>query len=192
MAVRYSPWRSFPHRLQLWALMLMQRSSRRWRLSVPNTQLPIGARSTARPSGNLRVIDWQAEAELLVDRVTHAALSTAVTRDHPNDRLFVVSVAPSAAGAARMRLVVSAHELIISAGRVTRFELNALPASRNDATKLMLAVVAGDLTEKMGTWGVRFNLVLPDESTRTGRTIRGLLPRPRRTRVIAYQAYESG
>lgn len=98
------------------------------------------------------VIDWRGEADVLIDRVLEVAPSTTVTRDRPTDRLLLVKLHPSTEGAAELHLVVSERTLIVDAGKGMHFELDALPSSRDEALEVMLAVVFGGLTERIGTW----------------------------------------
>jgi hypothetical protein len=138
-----------------------------------------------------RMSDWRAEAELLVDQVLRVAPTTTVTRDQPTDRLLLITLHPSAEGAAEVRLVVSEREVIVNAGRGMHSDLGALPSSRDEAIELMLGVIYGGLTERIGSWGVRSELILPDGGRRRVWTGRGCLPRPRRTRVVTYSRFEA-
>jgi hypothetical protein len=130
--------------------------------------------------------DWRREADVLVDRV--AVPSVSVTREQPNDRILIVNFTPTADGAARMSLVASEGELIVSAGTAMRFELDPLPGSRDEAESLMLAVVRGGLTERAGPLRTKFALRLKDGSVRTGARV-DLLPRLRRSRMASYAPY---
>jgi hypothetical protein len=134
--------------------------------------------------------DWRREAEILLDSVGFVPTSIAVSRHEPNERLLIVTIMPSVVGAALIVLVVSASELIVSAGGSTRFELDALPASRDEATALIRAVASGGLTERVGAWRVKSQLRLADGSTRrSGRVEVGA--HFRRRRLLSYAPYES-
>ncbi len=87
-----------------------------------------------------------------------------------NDRLLQFTFDPPNAAAASLMLIASEAELIVCAGRGTRFELSALPASASEALQIAEAVGSGRLRETLKGPRVTFELVLDDGRELAGRS----------------------
>ena len=130
--------------------------------------------------------NWEAEAEAFVRHFASTEGAT-VEQRQLNEILVAFRMRPLASGAAPMSLIVSPYEVIVEAGRATRFELDPLPLSGDEVKDILDAVAAGRLNERAGWFGVKFKLDL-----RSGRTLSGrVVGRGVQRGTVRYQPYQS-
>jgi hypothetical protein len=106
-----------------------------------------------------------------------------------NDRLVQFTYDPPNADAAPLMLIASESELIVCAGRGTRFELPALPTSATEALQIVEAVASGRLTERVKGSRVTFELLLDDGSELSGQSNMAGQSRSEAPMVIEYSPY---
>jgi hypothetical protein len=111
--------------------------------------------------------NWAAEAE---DFLRHFASTEGATleRQQLTELLVGFRLRPIAGGAAPVSIIVSPYQVIVEAGRGTRFELDALPVAGDEVKEILDAIADGRLYERSGLVGLRFKLEL-----RSGRTLSG-------------------
>lgn len=106
-----------------------------------------------------------------------------------NERLLQFIYEPPNSDAAPLMLIASEAELIVCAGRGTRFELSALPASATEVLRIVEAVVSGRLRERFKGSHVAFKLVLDDGTELAGRSNIDRSTLPDTPEVIEYGPY---
>lgn len=107
-----------------------------------------------------------------------------------NDRLLQFIYDPPNSDAARLMLIASQDELIVSAGRGTQFELDPLPVSETEVLQIVEAVVSGRFTERVKGSLVNSKLVLDDGTELKGRIHMGGWNFRKTREVIEYAPYE--
>lgn len=105
-----------------------------------------------------------------------------------SDRLLQFKYEPPSPDAAPLMLIASETELIVCAGRGTRFELPALPASATEAFRIVEAVASGRLKESLKGSRVTFEIVLEDGSKLSGQS-NSVPSRSETPTVIEYGPY---
>ena len=132
---------------------------------------------------------WEQEATALVEQI-RSAFRLAVKSERLTDRLLELRLTPLSGESTPIALVISADQVIFSAGDGTRFELPPLPDSTSELVRLVKGVAHGGLTETMQRGRVSFELRLDDGIVLTGASSR--LSSPSGTggrRVIHYEGY---
>jgi hypothetical protein len=132
--------------------------------------------------------DWEQAVDVLVDRIEQE-LPTMVTRSWLSGKLLELKLSSDHDGAAQMNITVSSSEVIFTAGRGTRFELDPLPGSAAEVLQLVRSVSSGHLTEEIRRGVVTFKLRLDDQTVLTGRSSPGLISRSEEPRAIEYLPY---
>ena len=132
---------------------------------------------------------WEPRAFELAERIAEA-VSAGSERDRLSEKLLAFRFKPKNEDAAEMGFVVSPYELIFSAGRGTRFELDALPSSEERVVDLALAIAGGGLSEQIWPHRVKFELRFSDGTVVRGGSRHGLIPRLGRRRSVTYPPYD--
>jgi hypothetical protein len=132
--------------------------------------------------------DWEQAANALADEIEEE-LSTQVTRNRLSGKLLELKLNPDNDGAAQMSITVSPSEVIFTAGRGTRFELDRLPGSEAETLQLVRSVSNGHLTERVHQGVVTFKLRLDKQTVLTGRSSSGLIARTGKPQTIEYLPY---
>jgi hypothetical protein len=114
---------------------------------------------------------WEAGAAELLDSFA-ASYGAAIERHRLTDLLTRFRVVPKGDEAAHVTVYVAADQLIVEAGRGTRFELDPLPDSREELLAILNGIARGGLREEIGRLGVKFQLALQSGETRSGRVVR--------------------
>jgi hypothetical protein len=133
---------------------------------------------------------WEQRANGLADRIGQE-LSIEVSRIRLTERLLEFRLEPHNDGAAQMTITVSPDEVIFTAGRGTRFELDALPSSEAETLQLVRSVAGGRLTEQIRQGVVTFKLSLDEQTVLTGRSSSGVLARTAKYQTIEYLPYDN-
>jgi len=109
---------------------------------------------------------WADRGRRLARSIAHVG-SAQVEETRLTDHLILFTLLPPNPRAAEICLIVSPYEVILTAGRGTRFDLDALPASAEEVTALAFAIAGGGLTERVrGNRVVDFTLRLDDGTHR--------------------------
>ncbi len=132
--------------------------------------------------------DWEQAVDTLAEQIEQE-LPTVVTRSRLSGKLLELELSPDHEGAAEMKITVSPFEVIFTAGRGTRFELDPLPGSAAEVQQLVRSVSSGHLTEQIHRGAVTFKLLLDDQTVLTGRSSPGLISRSGEPRAIEYLPY---
>jgi hypothetical protein len=132
--------------------------------------------------------DWEQAVDALVDRIEQE-LPAVVTRSRLSGKLLELKLSSNHDGAAQMNIIVSSSEVIFTAGRGTRFELDPLPGSAAEVLRLVRSVSSGHLTEEIRRGVVTFKLRLDDQTVLTGRSRAGLISRSKEPRAFEYLPY---
>jgi hypothetical protein len=114
-------------------------------------------------------MDWEQSADTLADQIGQE-LAMEVVRSRLNPKLMEFKLMPARAGAAQMTITVSPSEVIVTAGRGTRFELDPLPSSGAETLQLVRSVSNGHLTEHIRRGVVNFELRVDEQTLLTGRS----------------------
>src|SRR6266511_2305697 len=110
---------------------------------------------------------WESRAAALAEKIAQD-VSASVEHERLTDKLRVFTFKPKNQDAAEMSIVVSAYEVIFSAGRGTRFELDPLPGSEKRVVALARAIASGGLSERVWPGRVKFELRLEDGTVLRG------------------------
>jgi hypothetical protein len=132
---------------------------------------------------------WQSRAAAFAEKLARE-VSAGLEHEQLTERLQMFTFKPRNQDAAEMSLIVSADEVILSVGRGTRFELQALPGSENRVLALTRAIASGGLSERVWPRRVKYELHLQDETVVRGSSWFGLFQRPGRARSVTYAPYE--
>ncbi len=130
---------------------------------------------------------WVSPAASVAENLAQA-VSASLEEGWLTHMLLMFTLKPKNETAAEMRIIFSPYEVILSAGRGTRFELDALPRSEDRLLVLAGAIASGGLSERIWPRRVKFELRLPDTVLRGGEQD-GLIPRPGRSRSVSYAPY---
>jgi hypothetical protein len=132
--------------------------------------------------------DWEQAANALADQIGQE-LSTEVIRGRLSGKLLELKLNPDKDGAAQMNITVSPSEVIFTAGRGTRFELDPLPGSEAEILQLVRSVSSGHLTERVHRGVVTFKLRIDEQTVLTGRSSSSLTARAEKPQAIEYLPY---
>lgn len=110
---------------------------------------------------------WAVEAENILRRFATEEDAT-LERKELTDRMVGFRLLPHAENAAPISVFVAQSQIVVEAGRGTRFELDALPASIDELDEILDAIARGRLCERGGVLALSFKLEL-----RSGRVLAG-------------------
>jgi hypothetical protein len=131
---------------------------------------------------------WDSHAEKFF-RALSQELSATLKARKLTAGLLEFRLTSAVEGTAEIRVVVSSTEVILSAGRGTRFELEELAGSEARISSLVRAVARGGLTEFIWPKRVTFELELEGGEVLHGGTRKGL-PRQRGNATrVAYGSF---
>jgi hypothetical protein len=107
-----------------------------------------------------------------------------------SEKLLELRMTPPNSDAASICIMISPSDLTLTAGKGTRFELDPLPDSEEEVLQLVQSIVKGTLSEQFGPRGIKFRLVVEQQSVLTGRSSFGLQRRTKKSTAIRYAPYD--
>jgi hypothetical protein len=131
--------------------------------------------------------DWLSEADEISAAISSSTCAH-MERRVLNDRLLEYRFTCSRPGSTDIALLVSPTEVILEAGRGTRFELDALPKSSAEIQRVARAIASGGLTEVVDRRSVKFELSFSDGSKIAGHSS-GVRTGVNKQQTIRYQAF---
>jgi hypothetical protein len=110
--------------------------------------------------------------EVIQDLAEH--IFATVRMEQLNDRIVQYRLVPMNADATQIAITIGLDDVIVSAGKGSRWELPAFPAAQATITRIVEAISSGQLRESIRGGFVTFDLRLSDGSSLRGTSVRGI------------------